>query len=83
MSASIGDLVAGVAIAAACGALLLVQVTVSRKLAPGFTGALPIGLLAALFAAGTLLLAELPWYALPLLLLVPARRSLPAPDARR
>jgi hypothetical protein len=80
LSASIGYFVAGVAVATAAGALLLVQVVLSRKLAPGFTGALSMGLLVALFAAGTLLLAELPWYALPLLLLIPAAGTLPAPE---
>jgi hypothetical protein len=80
LSASIGFLVAGVSIAAASGALLLVQVLLSRTLAPGVTGALPIGLLAALFAAGALMLASLPWYALPLLLLVPAAVALPLPE---
>lgn len=80
LSASIGYLVAGVAIAAASGALLLVQVVFSRPLAAGFTGSLPIGMLTALFAAGELLLAELPWYALPLLLLVPAAVALPIPQ---
>jgi hypothetical protein len=80
LSASIGYLVAGAAIAAAAGALLLVQVVLSRGLAPGMTGALPLGFLPALFAAGTLLLAQLPWYALPLLLLVPAAVTLPVPD---
>ena len=80
LSASIGYLVAGVAIAAAAGALLLVQVVLSRGLAPGMTGALPLGFLPALFAAGALLLAQLPWYALPLLLLVPAVVMLPVPE---
>ncbi len=80
LSASIGYLISGVAIAAAAGALLLVQVILSRKLAPGFAGTLPIGLLAALFATGALLLAELPWYALPLLLAVPIAALLPAPE---
>ena len=80
LSASIGYLVAGAAVAAAAGALLLVQVVLSRKLAPGFLGALPLGLLPALFATGSLLLAELRWYALPLLLLIPAAASLPAPE---
>ena len=79
LSASIGALVAGVAIAAACAAMLVVQLTLSRTLAPGFTGALPVGLLVALIAAGTQQLALLPWYALPLLLLVPFAVSLPAP----
>jgi hypothetical protein len=80
LSASIGFLFSGVAIAAAAGALLLVQVLLSRDLAPGFTGALPIAIATALFAVGTLLLAELKWYVLPLLLLVPAVVALPAPE---
>jgi hypothetical protein len=80
LSASVGYLVAGVAIAAGAGALLLVQVILSRKLAPGVVGALTIGFLTALFATGTLLLAELPWYALPLLLLIPAAVTLPAAE---
>jgi hypothetical protein len=80
LSASIGYLVAGVAIAATAGALLLVQVVLSRGLAAGMTGALSLGLLPALFAAGALLLAQLPWYALPLLLLVPVAVMLPVPD---
>ena len=80
LSASIGFLLSGVAIAAAAGAVLLAQVLLSRSLAPGFTGTLPIGIATALFAAGTLLLAELRWYVLPLLLLVPAAVMLPAPE---
>ena len=80
LSASIGFLIAGVAIAASAGALLLVQVALSRKIAPGFVGMLPIGLLTALFGAGSLMLAELPWYALPLLLLVPLAAALPVPE---
>jgi hypothetical protein len=80
LSASIGYLIAGVAIAACSGALLLAQVVLSRKLAPGFTGMLPVGVLTALFASGTLLLAELRWYVLPLLLLVPAAALLPVPE---
>jgi hypothetical protein len=77
ISASIGYLLAGTALAAASGALLLVQVMTGRMLVPGFTGALPIGVLAAFFAGATLLLAQLPWYALPLLLLVPIAAKLP------
>jgi hypothetical protein len=78
LSASIGALVAGVAIAAACGAMLFVQVILKRTIAPGFTGALPIGMIVALVTAGTQQLALLPWYALPLLLLVPIAVLLPA-----
>jgi hypothetical protein len=79
LSASIGALIEGLAIAVACGAMLIVQVVLSRTLAAGFAGALPVGLLAALIGAGTQQLALLPWYALPLLLLVPAAVSLPVP----
>ncbi len=77
LSASIGFLLAGIALAAASGALLLVQVLFSRNLPAGFTGGLPIALYAALFSVGTLMLAELPWYGLLLLLLVPAAAMLP------
>ena len=81
LSASIGALVAGVAIAAACAAMLVVQVVLKRAIAPGFTGALPIGMIVALIAAGTQQLALLPWYALPLFLLVPLAASVPMPGA--
>jgi len=77
LSASIGALVAGVAIAMACLAMLVVQIVLARSLAPGFTGALPIGLIVALITAGTQQLALLPWYALPLLLIIPVVVSLP------
>ena len=80
LSASIGFLLAGVAVAAAAGALLLVQVIFSRNIAARFTGALSIAILASLFAAGGLMLAQLPWYALPLLLLVPFAAMLPASE---
>jgi len=79
LSASIGALVAGLAIAAGCAAMLMVQAGLSRMLVPGFTGALPVGVLTALIAAGTQQLALLPWYALPLLLLIPLAVSLPGP----
>ncbi|MDQ6917480.1 MAG: hypothetical protein M3023_06650 [Pseudomonadota bacterium] len=77
LSASIGFLLAGIALAAASGALLLVQALFSRNLPAGFTGGLSIALYAALFSVGTLMLAELPWYGLLLLLLVPAAAMLP------
>ncbi len=81
LSASIGALIGGLAIAVACGAMLIIQITMSRAIAAGFTGALPVGLLAALIAAGTQQLALLPWYALPLLLLIPVAVSLPVPTS--
>ncbi len=80
LSASIGYLIAGVAVASAAGAMLLVQVLLSRNIVPGYIGGLSIAMLTALFAAGSLLLAKLPWYAMPLLLLVPASVTLPVPE---
>jgi hypothetical protein len=77
LSASTGYLLNGIALAAALGALLVVQFAAGRNVAVGFTGALPIGLLASLFAAATHVLAALPWYALPLLLLVPLAGLVP------
>jgi hypothetical protein len=80
LSASVGYLLSGVAIAAGAGALLLVQVALSKKLAAGFVGTLTISVLTGLFAVGTTLLAELPWYVLPLFLLVPVAVALPTPS---
>ena len=77
LSASTGYLLNGIALAAALGAVLFVQFMAGRSVAVGFTGALPIGLLAALFAAATCVLAALPWHALPLLLVIPFAAILP------
>ena len=79
LSASTGYFTAGIALAAGSGALLLVQFAAGAAIRPGAIGALAIGVAAALFAAGTLLLAELPWTALPLLLAVPAVGAVPLP----
>lgn len=81
LSASIGFFFGGVAIAASAGALLLVQITRKGTRAPGALGAATIGVAASLFAAGAFMLAQLPWYALPALLLVPLAARLPAPHA--
>ena len=79
LSASLGYLVGGASIAAASGAMLLLQALARRDVPAGYTGALPIGMLTASFAAATLLLAQLPWYALPLLAVVPLALRLPLP----
>lgn len=87
LSASIGYLIGGVAVAAGAGALLLLQFVLGRRHAPGYVGMLPLGGGLALFACGTTMLAQLPWYALPLLWLVPLaaavgrRRAAPTPAA--
>lgn len=71
LSASVGTLTGGVALAAGTGALALLQFGLNRPIVPGYTGVLPLGLAPALFAAATTMLAQLPWYALPLLAAVP------------
>lgn len=77
LSASSGYFMAGVSFAAGAGALLLLQVTTGRARAPGFTGALVLGLGVALFGSASAVIAQMPWYALVLLLGVPALVSLP------
>ena len=77
LSASSGFFMAGVSFAAGAGALLLLQVTTGRARAPGFTGALVLGLGVALFGSASGVIAQMPWYALVLLLAVPAVVSIP------
>lgn len=77
LSASIGTLTNGIALAAAGGALLLLQFVLARPVAAGFTGALTVGMAAALFPAGTFMLADLRWPALLLLPVVALVAGLP------
>ncbi len=77
LSASIGNLMNGIALAAGAGALLLWQFITGRATPAGWTLTVSAGTAAALFAATTFVLAELPWPALPLLLLVPLVAALP------
>jgi hypothetical protein len=79
ISASIGFLLSGVAVAASAGALLLVWVISSRPTPPGVLGTLTVGVMIALFAEGALMLAQMPWYALAALLLIPLAVRLPVP----
>lgn len=71
LSASIGFLLSGMAIGASCAAVLIVQVLARRAPAARHVAALSVALPCALFAEGAMLLAEMPWFVLPLLLLVP------------
>jgi hypothetical protein len=73
----------GVAIGAGGGAFLLVQMLTNRKTAAGATLTLPAAVGGALFAAGAVLLANLAWYALVPLVLVPLAARLPAPERAR
>ncbi|MBK9114739.1 MAG: hypothetical protein IPM22_03620 [Betaproteobacteria bacterium] len=81
LSASIGFLLSGIAVAASAGALLLYWVVTSRPIAPGLLGTLTIGLLIALFAEGALMLAQMPWFALAASLLVPLAVRLPVNES--
>ncbi len=77
LSASTGFLMSGIALAAGAGALLLLQFVGTAPITVGIGGALWIGLAAALFATATTMIAQLPWYALPLLLAIPLAAALP------
>lgn len=77
LSASLGNMLNGVALAASAAALLLIQFIANRQVWPGWLGALGVGLPAALFAAATFVLAELRWPALVLLMLVPIAARAP------
>jgi hypothetical protein len=77
LSASLGTLMNGISLAVAGGALLLLQFLRARPLAAGWTGGLTTGAAAALFAAGTFMLAEARAWTLALMLLVPVVASLP------
>jgi hypothetical protein len=70
----------GIAIGAGAGAFLLVQMLTGRRFAAGATLTLPASVAAGLVAAAALVLAELRWYALILLGLIPLAVRLPAPD---
>ena len=71
LSASIGYFMSGIAMAAACGAILLVQFVTGQSIRAGFPGTLSIATASALFASATLMLAQLPWTALALMPVIP------------
>ena len=77
-SASLGQY--AMAIGAACGGFLLVQMIRGKTIVAGATLALTAGVTLGLLAGAAMMLAELPWFALPVLALVPlaARIRLPA-----
>jgi hypothetical protein len=70
----------GIAIGAGAGAFLLVQMLTNRKTAAGATLTLPAAVGSALLAAGAVLLANLVWYALVPLVLIPFAARVPAPE---
>ena len=70
----------GISLAAASGAFLLPQMLGGKKYEAGATFMLPLALVAGLLAAATLVLAQLPWYSLLALALIPVAARLPAPE---
>ena len=70
----------GIAIGAASGAFLLVQMVTNRRTDAGATFVLPVAVIATLLAVGAVVLAKLAWYALVPLALVPLAVRLPASD---
>ncbi len=67
----------GFAVAAASGAFLLVQMITGRKTHAGATFLLAATVVTMLLAAATMILAQLPWYAVLALAFVPVAASLP------
>jgi hypothetical protein len=69
----------GIAVAAGSGAFLLVQMIIGKRNHAGATFVLTAALITMLLAAATMILAQLPWYAVLALAFVPVAASLPVP----
>jgi len=67
----------GISLGAGAGGLLLVQMIRGKTIAAGTTFLLPGMLIAGLVGAGAMVLANLPWYALLVIALVPIGAHLP------
>lgn len=78
-SALLGQM--GFAIALAGGAYLLLQFFGNRVLPCGRALTLPLTVLCGLIAPAAMVLAKLPWYCLPLFLLVPVFAHIPMPGS--
>ena len=70
----------GIALGAGAGGFLLPQMITGKKSFAGATFTLSAMLTGGLVAAGAMVLAKLPWYALLVLALVPVGARLPAPE---
>lgn len=71
----------GISVGAACGGFLLVVMILGRRVGAGASFALPAAVIASLVVASTLYLAQLSWYALGVLALVPVAARLPLPNS--
>jgi hypothetical protein len=70
----------GIALGAGAGAFLLPQMITGKKTEAGATFMLTAALIAGLIAAGAMILAELRWYSVLVLALVPVAATLPVPE---
>ena len=70
----------GIALAAGTGGFLLVAMIRGKPVTGGATIALSVSAISALIAAGTLVLANSPWWSLAALALIPLAARLPVPD---
>lgn len=70
----------GIALGAGAGAFLLPQMITGKKAEAGATFMLPAALVAGLIAAGAMVLAQLRWYSVLVLALVPVAARLPVPQ---
>jgi len=73
----------GIALGAGSGAFLLVQMLRGKAGAAGATFTVPAMLIAGLVAVGAMILAQLPWYSVIALALVPVGAHLPVPATAR
>jgi hypothetical protein len=69
----------GMALGSACGAFLLLQMFLGRRIDAGLTFCLGVGVLGSLIAAAAMMLASLGWIELGLLALVPLAARIPLP----
>ncbi len=76
-SALLGQL--GLAIGVACSAYLLTQLMSGKPFFCGRTFTLPLSLLCGLIAPATMMLAQMPWYCLPVLAAIPLVAHVPLP----
>jgi hypothetical protein len=69
----------GIAVAAGSGAFLLVQMVTGKRSYAGATFTLSVTVVAILIASAAMILAQLPWYSVVALALVPLAANLPVP----
>lgn len=73
----------GLALGAAASAYLLLQAVTNSRLPCGRSFTLPLSFIAGLTGCLAVLTAQLPWYALPILAVVPLAAKIPVPEKMR